>query len=224
VLNLQAVLFDLDGTLLDTAPDMVGALNDMRTADALGPVDYAQARAQVSNGALGLINLAYRGVSETRRLELRDRFLSVYAQRIAQDTVLFEGMAEILEALEAAKTPWGIVTNKPGALTDALLDALSLRRRCACVVSGDTLARRKPHPDPLLHAARHLGVASAAAMYVGDATRDIQAGKAAGMVTVAAAYGYVEPGARPLDWDADYAIAAPQDLGPVLRQLGALAT
>lgn len=223
MLTLEAVLFDLDGTLLDTAPDMIGALNDMLRADARGPVDYERARAQVSNGALALIDFAYTNVAEHARLELRDRFLEIYALRVAQDTVLFPGMADILEELEAAGIPWGIVTNKPATLTDALLTALELRHRCACVVSGDTLARRKPHPDPLLHAARHIGVTSAAAMYIGDATRDIEAGKAAGMVTVAAAYGYVAPGEQPHDWDADFAIKAPDDLRPVLQQLGALA-
>ncbi len=222
MLTLRAVLFDLDGTLLDTAPDMVGALNDMRRADALAPVDYDQARAHVSNGALALVDLGYRGVSDAERNALRDRFLDVYSRRVAQDTVLFPGMAEILDALEAAQTPWGIVTNKPGALTEALLRALRLAERCACVVSGDTLERRKPHPEPLLHAAQQLGVASTTAMYVGDATRDIQAGKAAGMVTVAATYGYVVPGDRPHDWDADYAIDAPGDLRPVLHKLGAV--
>ena len=223
MLTLEAVLFDLDGTLIDTAPDMVGALNDVRRADALPPIDYERARAQVSNGALGLIDLAYDNLTEAERLSLRERFLDTYARRVAQDTILFPGMAEILNALESAQTPWGIVTNKPGALTDALLVALELQHRCACVVSGDTLTRRKPHPDPLLHAVRHIGVASAAAMYIGDATRDIQAGKAAGMITVAAAYGYVEPGEQPHEWDADYAINAPHDLEPVLKRLGAIA-
>lgn len=221
MLSIGAVLFDLDGTLLDTAPDMVGALNDMLAADALQPVDFNRARNHVSNGALALVDLGYDGATEQVRQNLRDRFLETYADRIAQDTALFVGMADILGAIETAKIPWGIVTNKPGELTQSLLTALRLLQRCACVVSGDTLVRRKPHPDPLLHAAKRIGVDSSAAIYVGDASRDIQAGKAAGMITVAATYGYVAPGEDPDEWNADYNIESPGDLHPVLKELGA---
>ena len=220
MLTLEAVLFDLDGTLLDTAPDMVGALNDMRRDDALAPLAYAQGRTQVSNGALGLIRVGYPDAVDEERLALRDRFLARYAERVAEETVPFPGILDVLDALETSQTPWGVVTNKPGALTEAVLNGVGLASRCACVVSGDTLTRRKPHPDPLLHAARALGARELNSVYVGDAARDIQAGRAAGMLTIAATYGYLDGSSEPADWDADFAIDHPDELLPVLERLG----
>ena len=226
VRRLHAVLFDLDGTLLDTAPDMVNALNVLCIEHSVAPVEFAIGRALVSNGALGLIDLAFTDLDETDRQHLRDRFLEIYANNLADKTILFDGMAKVLEAVEAAGTAWGIVTNKPGNLTHPLLDELNLSARCACIVSGDTLPERKPHPRPLLHAVSLMSLPAepdtAEVMYVGDSARDIEAGNAAGMLTVAAAYGFIPPGDNPHQWDADHLIEHPLDLFDILEPLGAL--
>lgn len=221
---LDVVLFDLDGTLLDTAPDMVGALNDLLAEQSLAPVDYALARAHVSHGAFGLVDIAFGQIEDRERTRLRDRFLEIYAARVATATVLFEGMARVLSSIEAANLAWGVVTNKPGNLTEPLLDELGLLSRCACVVSGDTVARRKPHPEPLLHAVEQIRAGDndqdiARAIYVGDASRDIEAGKAAGMITVAATYGYIPVEDDPAQWDADHIIEQPQQLLDILRKV-----
>jgi phosphoglycolate phosphatase len=211
--QLQAVLFDLDGTLLDTAPDMVESLLQLLSEESAPAIDYIVARAHVSNGALGLIDIGFaRQLNDETRFRLRDRYLEIYAARVAVATTLFPGMAEVLASLERLNLAWGVVTNKPGCLTEPLLAALDLLPRCACVVSGDTLAERKPHPGPLLHAAQTIGVDARQTAYVGDAGRDIQAGKAAGMVTIAAAYGYIPPQDDPADWAADYTIEHPRQL------------
>lgn len=216
----RAVFFDLDGTLLDTAPDMVAALQELRAAASLPPLDYALARAHVSNGAMGLLRVGFAHLDEAGREALRDPYLARYAARLTDATTLFPGLAAVLDALEAAGLPWGVVTNKPAALTGPLLAGLGLARRCACIISGDTLTRRKPHPEPLLHAARLAAVPASAALYVGDARRDIEAGRAAGMATVAAAYGYIEPGEDPRAWGADHLVGTGDELGPLLRRLG----
>jgi phosphoglycolate phosphatase len=215
--GLRAVLFDLDGTLLDTAPDMVGALNSLRAEQGLGPIDYDFARAHVSNGALGLIRISFGDLDEDHRERLRDRYLALYAGRLATATVLFDGMAGVLDDLERKNMPWGIVTNKPAYLTEPLLESLDLRQRCACVVSGDTLPERKPHPRPLLYAAALMGLDARQAVYVGDSDRDIAAGRAAGMTTVAAAYGFVPPGDDPDDWAANHKIEHPSQLLAILN-------
>lgn len=225
--SLHAVLFDLDGTLLDTAPDMVGALNDLRAEQSLSPIDYVIARAHVSHGAFGLVDIAFGRIDAVERVRLRDRFLEIYASRVATKTTLFDGMESVLDQVEAAGLAWGIVTNKPGSLTEPLLEALGLLSRCACVVSGDTVANRKPHPEPLLHAMRQINAASgpgdaAQLMYVGDADRDIQAGKAAGMITVAATYGYIPPDDDPLQWNADHIIEHPPQLLDILEDVARL--
>jgi 2-phosphoglycolate phosphatase len=221
---LQAVLFDLDGTLLDTAPDMVGALNDLRAEQSQPPVDYGIARAHVSHGAFGLVDIAFERIDDAERVRLRDRFLEIYAGRVAAETLLFDGMASVLDDIEADGLDWGIVTNKPGHLTEPLLATLGILSRCACVVSGDTLPQRKPHPEPLLHAMRQINAAAepgdaAQLMYVGDADRDIMAGKAAGMITVAATYGYIPPEDDPLQWNADHIIEHPRQLLDILANL-----
>jgi len=210
--RLSAVLFDLDGTLLDTAPDMLAALDQLLAEESREPLEYDFGRAHVSNGALGLIDVAFGKLGQAHRLSLRDRYLVLYEHHLAKRTVPFEGMDTVLEHLEQAHIRWGIVTNKPTHLTEPLLDALGLLSRCGCVVSGDTLPERKPHPQPLLHAAELIGVEPAQAMYVGDADRDIQAGRAAGMMTVAAAYGFIMPGDDPAAWQADHCIDSPVEL------------
>ncbi len=216
--SLAAVLFDLDGTLLDTAPDMVAVLNRLLTEESCSPIDYDFARAHVSNGALGLIDIAFGTLEEAHRLSLRDRYLVLYANHLATDTTPFAGMDAVLAHLEQAGIHWGVVTNKPGYLTEPLLDALGLRTRCACVVSGDTLPERKPNPRPLLHAAALIGINPAEAIYVGDADRDITAGRAAGMTTVAAAYGFIMPQDDPAAWQADFMIMEPTELLDIVNR------
>lgn len=209
---LGAVLFDLDGTLLDTAPDMVGSLNELQLEEGDSPLDYDICRAHVSNGVAGLLRIAFDEIGDSRRERLHKRFLEIYAGRLARETSLFPGIAEVLARIESLGTPWGVVTNKPAAFTEPLLRELQLRSRCACVVSGDTIAQRKPHPEPLLHALAQMGHQRGLAVYIGDARRDVAAGKAAGMMTVAATYGYIPPNEDPHTWGADALVSDPPAL------------
>ncbi|HHQ15195.1 MAG TPA: phosphoglycolate phosphatase [Chromatiales bacterium] len=207
-----AVFFDLDGTLLDTAPDMVGALDQLRAEHGIPALDYEFARDHVSHGALGLLKIGFPDFDDERRDSLRERYLQLYADRLSTETTAFPGMEQVLDTLDEQRVPWGVVTNKPGWLTEPLLTALGLATRCACIVSGDTLEKRKPHPAPLLHAAALTKTDPATAVYVGDAKRDIEAGNAAGMTTVAALYGYVAAADAPAAWGADHTVEQPQEL------------
>jgi len=209
MMRAQAVLFDLDGTLLDTAPDMIGALNRLRQEESLTPLPFAAVRSSVSHGAVRLIKVGFPDAQGAEFERLRLRFLDVYASNLAGGTRLFDGIEAVLSSLEADGLPWGVVTNKPGWLTDPLLQSLGLAQRACCVVSGDTVAERKPHPLPLLHAASLAGVAANRCVYIGDAERDIVAGRAAGMQTVVAAYGYLGDDDRPESWQADGIITQP---------------
>jgi phosphoglycolate phosphatase len=208
----SALLLDLDGTLLDTAPDMGGALNRLRVEHGLAPLPADTIRPVVSHGAMRLVALGFPGVSGDAFEKLRLRFLEIYAGNLAIGTRLFPGFEAVLATLESRGTPWGIVTNKPGWLTAPLLATLGLDRRAACTVSGDTVAERKPHPLPLIHAAGLLGVEPGACVYVGDAERDIQAGRAAGMTTVVAAYGYIADDEDPLQWQPHGVVETPAEL------------
>jgi phosphoglycolate phosphatase len=208
----EALLLDLDGTLLDTAPDMGGALNLLRAEHGLEPLAAHVIRPVVSHGAMRLVALGFPDAAGDAFEALRLRFLELYAANLAIGTSLFPGFATVLERLESRGLRWGIVTNKPGWLTDPLLATLGLDRRAACAVSGDTVAERKPHPLPLLHAARLLGVDPGRCVYVGDAERDIQAGRAAGMTTVVAAYGYISADEDPLLWHPHGVVNSPDEL------------
>ena len=210
--DVDAILFDLDGTLLDTAPDMVGALNRLLGEKGRESLEFSVARAFVSHGAVRLVRLGFADASAELFERLRQRFLAIYADHLADATRLFVGIEEVLVALEASGKPWGVVTNKPGWLTTPLLRALDLDSRAACVVSGDTVGERKPHPLPLLHAAAQIGVATQRCVYVGDAERDIQAGRAARMTTVAAAYGYVGADEDLSLWSPHAVISDPREL------------
>jgi N-acetyl-D-muramate 6-phosphate phosphatase len=205
----QAILFDLDGTLLDTAPDMIGALNRLRREESLAPLPPAAVRSSVSHGAVRLISVGFPEARDEEFERLRLRFLRIYSENLADGTCLFPGLEDVLRRLEAEGMPWGVVTNKPGWLTDPLLTQLGLSQRACCVVSGDTVAERKPHPLPLLHAASVAGVAPERCVYVGDAERDIAAGRAAGMQTVVAAYGYLGDADEPATWNAHGIITEP---------------
>ena len=208
----SALLLDLDGTLLDTAPDMGGALNRLRVEAGREPLPLAMIRPVVSHGAMRLVSLGFPEATGAEFERLRLRFLDLYSQNLAEGTRLFPGMEPVLDELARLGLPWGIVTNKPGWLTDPLLAALGLHERASCVVSGDTLAERKPHPLPLLHAAAIVGVAPGYCIYVGDAERDIQAGRAAGMTTVVAAYGYISADDDPAGWQPTGIVAEPIEL------------
>lgn len=211
--DIDAVLFDLDGTLIDTAPDMVRALNVILAAEGRPALPLAVGRPHVSNGATGLLRAAFGDDPSIAEGSSRHAaFLQHYAADLARESRLFPGMADALARIEAAGLAWGVVTNKPGWLTDPLLRALDLERRAACVVSGDTVARRKPAPDPILHACACLDTTPARTVYVGDAERDIAAGRAAGSRTLVALFGYIEPGGDPFAWGADGMLAEPAEL------------
>jgi len=209
----EAVLFDLDGTLIDTAPDMGGALNNLLIEENLPTLPMATIRPFVSQGGLVLTRLGFaERVAEAEIEPLRQRFLQHYRAVVADNSRLFDGLELVLEDLEARAIPWGIVTNKPEWLTHPLLEQLGLATRSAVVIGGDTLAQRKPHPRPLLEAARRIGIDSGQCIYVGDDERDIVAGKAAQMKTLVAAYGYIEDADVIADWNADGVIDQPTDL------------
>ncbi|MFO1349736.1 MAG: phosphoglycolate phosphatase [Gammaproteobacteria bacterium] len=211
--SLACVLFDLDGTLLDTAPDMARALNQLLDERGRAPLPFAAIRPVVSHGARGLIELGFGvGLDDPGFAVLQQRYLEIYNAGLALETALFPGMEEAIATLEARALPWGVVTNKPGWLTEPLLASLALRRRAACVVSGDTIPQRKPDPAPLRYAARQVGVAPDACVYVGDAERDIEAGRRAGMATAVAGYGYFHAHEDPYAWGADTVIAEPTEL------------
>ena len=211
------MLFDLDGTLLDTAPDMVGALNLLRVEHGLEPLDAAGLRQHVSHGAMRLVKMGFPAVSGPDFEQLRLRFLDLYAANLAGGTRPFPGIEQLLQVLETQSIPWGVVTNKPGWLTDPLLAALGLSTRACCVVSGDTVAERKPHPMPLLHAATLARVPATECVYVGDTERDIIAGRAAGMQTVVAAYGYLGADDEPAAWAANGIVQEPGQINEWLE-------
>jgi phosphoglycolate phosphatase len=206
---LRAVLFDLDGTLLDTAPDLIRVLNQVRVEQGREPLPWELARTQVSHGSSGLIRLGFPDLAGQQLETLRLRLLELYAAQLAVGTQLFDGCQAVLEQLAARQMPWGIVTNKPGFLTTPLLRALHLDHLAACVVSGDTLPERKPHPAPLLHAAAQLSLPPAHCLYVGDAERDVQAARAAGMPVLVARYGYLGPADDPDSWQSNGQIESP---------------
>jgi phosphoglycolate phosphatase len=210
--GVRGVLLDLDGTLLDTAPDMAAALNRLRAENGRAALDPGVIRPHVSHGAAALVRLGFPDVSEDEFQRLRERFLLVYASDIARATAVFPGFEAVLVALEAARVPWGVVTNKQTSLTTPLLEHMRLTQRAACVVCGDTVGQRKPHPAPLLHAAGLLGLEPRECVYVGDAERDVQAGRAAGMHTLIALFGYLGEHDRPELWQADALIQEPGEL------------
>ncbi|MBB3001851.1 phosphoglycolate phosphatase [Paraburkholderia tropica] len=217
----DAVLFDFDGTLADTAPDLAAAVNQMRHARGLAPAPYEKLRPLASAGARGLIGGAFGvGPDDHQFAAMREEFLANYAANLRVETALFPGIDAVLDDLDARGVLWGIVTNKVARLTDPLVKLMHLDTRAASVVSGDTTPYSKPHPAPLLHAAETLGIAPHRVVYVGDDLRDIQAGHAAGMATIAAAYGYcgnVEP---PAQWNADYLADTAETLLALLRPVG----
>lgn len=212
----QAILFDLDGTLADTAPDLAAAVNLMRSQRDLPPAPYLSLRPHASAGARGLLQAGFDIRPEDPEYEaMRIEFLNNYEAAIAEHSHLFKHVTSLLEGLDQLALPWGIVTNKAARFTNPLVPLLHLQRS-ACVVSGDTTAHAKPHPEPLLEAARRINVPPQECWYVGDDLRDIQAGKAAGMLTVAAAWGYCGA-TEPTHWKADLILDTPLELLEFIR-------
>lgn len=211
------LLFDLDGTLADTAPDLVAVLNRLLAEAGRPPVPYSIARNVVSHGAIGLIRLGFGLAPDTAVDEsLRQRFLDLYVENGHINSSLFIPLNIILSISSSIGARWGVVTNKPEMLTVPLLDCLGVLESAAVVVSGDTLPQRKPDPAPLTLAARELGLAPADCIYLGDAERDVIAGRAAGMRTVSTSYGYIRPGEDPTRWQADANVDHPRKIGPML--------
>ena len=213
VLPVDAVLFDLDGTLADTAPDLGAALNRVRRARGLDPIALDALRSSSSHGARGLLRVGMGVVPEHPDYRgLRDAFLAHYEAALCVDTKLFADVDVLLDAIEARSLKWGIVTNKAARYTTPLIERLGLHKRAVAVVCGDTTPFPKPHPAPLLAAADILGVLPARCVYVGDAERDVTAGIAAGMRTIVARYGYIEAHEAPETWPADGGIDHPTAL------------
>jgi len=211
--RLGAVLFDLDGTLVDSAPDLAGACNEMRVERGLAPLPYERLRRMVGSGARGMVGAAFGLVPDNPGyLDLRDEFLARYETRMTRMTRVFDAMVPVLAWFEGERLPWGIVTNKATRFAVPLVAALGLAERAAVLVCGDTVAHSKPHPAPLLEAARRLGLAPEGCAYVGDDRRDVDAGRAAGMLTIVAAWGYLGDGDAPGAWGANHLIAGPEEL------------
>lgn len=220
-LPCSLLLFDLDGTLVDTAPDLHAAANALRRRRGGGDLPLADFRPLVSRGGAAMLGLAFPEADPaTITDQLLPEFLARYAEAVADHSRLFDGLGAVLLAVEAAGARWGVVTNKPEGLARQLLVALDLMPRCAVLIGGDTLAVRKPDPAPLLEACRRLGQGVEDAVYVGDDPRDVQAARAAGMPVIAAAWGYLAPGEDPAGWGAN-AVAArgPDLLDPALIRL-----
>jgi 2-phosphoglycolate phosphatase len=219
-LSRLGLLFDLDGTLADTAPDLVAVLNRLLAEAGRPPMPFAIARNAVSHGAIGLIRLGF-GLPQGSPVDesLRQRFLELYESHGHQESSLFIELEDILSICSNIGARWGIVTNKPHALTEPLLDALGLGGRAEVVVSGDTLPQRKPDPAPLALAARQLGVDPAHCIYLGDAERDVAAGRGAGMRTVVTAYGYIRPGEAYTGWRGDAVVDHPRRIEPMLLSM-----
>lgn len=210
---IKAILFDFDGTLADTAPDLGHALNRQRIARGLPELPIAQIRPQASAGSRGLLGLGFNIKPGDDDYEsMRDEFLDFYTQRLCHDTCLFPGVNELLDQLEMMNLPWGIVTNKPARFAHPLIEMLGLAQRAACIICGDETTNTKPHPEPLLAASSKMAIAAANCIYLGDDIRDVQASLAAGMQPIVARYGYLGNDQPPETWGARYLIDHPKEL------------
>ncbi len=210
-MRVKTVLFDLDGTLIDTAPDMAGALTALCREENQPLLSYEQVRPVVSNGSAALVKLAFGELEDEKRLmHLKRRYLEIYEENICIDSALFKGIETVLAHIENHGLNWGVVTNKPGWLTRPLMNSLCLTQRAATIVSGDTTPNSKPHPDPMHYACDEAESQSRECLYVGDARRDIEAGRNAGMKTLVANYGYIETGEDVTTWGADAIVNDPE--------------
>ena len=216
-MNFQAILFDLDGTLADTAVGLGLALNMQRERHGLAPLAEEIIRPYASHGTLGLLGVGFGLSKEDASFgEMRAEYLTLYDEVFLQNPQLFEGIAEVLDTIEVRGLKWGVVTNKPSRFTLPLMQALGLAKRATCIVSGDDCERPKPHPDTLLLASQLADVAPQQCVYVGDAERDIIAGHAAGMITIVAMYGYLDAQDKPETWGAQNMILTPAALLPLI--------
>jgi N-acetyl-D-muramate 6-phosphate phosphatase len=217
---INTILFDLDGTLADTAPDLAGALNAIRQKHHLEKLPLDVISPTVSLGGNAMIKLAFDlEEGDAGFDEIRSEFLDFYLEHIADETQLYEGMEELLSQLESENKIWGIVTNKSTWLTEPLLKALSLDKRSACVVCGDTLEQRKPHPAPIIHACELVNTDPSSTIYIGDAQRDIEAGNRAGTKTMVALYGYIEENEDPENWNANAMVSSVYEIKDKLCEL-----
>ncbi|MES9899895.1 MAG: HAD-IA family hydrolase [Sedimenticola sp.] len=215
---IRLVLFDLDGTFADTAPDLAYALNCTLQRHGHQELPFEEIRPHVSHGGIALIRAGFGITQDAPRFEeYRQDLLTVYRENISRETRLFPGMELVLDQLESQHLPWGIVTNKPDWLTDPLMEEMELSQRAACIVSGNTTGNSKPHPEPILYACRLVGCSPDECLYVGDAERDIEAGHRAGTATMTALFGYLDDGDRPEQWGADCEINHPTE---ILQQIG----
>ena len=212
-LPIRTVLFDLDGTLADTAPDLASALNCVLEEQGQEALPFETIRPVVSHGGIALVKLGFGIDEEHPDFDfLRQRLLDIYRDNIANETELFPGMQDLLISIEQEDMNWGVVTNKPSWLTEPLMESLSLTERAACIISGDTCENRKPHPEPILHGCQLAGSDIEQCLYVGDAERDIQAGRHAGVRTAVALFGYIGENDNPDAWQADVLLESPDDL------------
>jgi len=210
--KLDCVLFDLDGTLVDTAPDLIACLNQALSFKGYANVSDTEIKPLISLGAMAMVKHAASNADETQQNQVLDLMLECYQNNIAQHSRFFSGISETLEIIESAGLKWGVVTNKRERFTLPLMQALNLNRRAACVISGDTTTNSKPHPEPMLAACKQASVKPENCVYIGDASHDIAAGKNANMKTLAAVYGYLKEGDQPEEWGADALIENPQQL------------
>ncbi len=210
---ISTILFDLDGTLIDTAPDLGYALNILLARHGKPTLTDAVIRPYASHGSIGLLGLGF-GIrpQDTEFSDLREEYLNIYDDVFTRSPVLLHGIEEVLQAIESKQLKWGIVTNKPRRFTGRLIERMGLQDRAACIISGDDAPKPKPSPETLLLACKHVSVKPQSCIYVGDAERDIQAGKAAEMKTVVALFGYIDVSDRPNEWGADALIQTPAEL------------
>jgi len=215
--KINTVLFDLDGTLIDTAPDMAAALDILCDEEDHARLPFNQVRPIVSNGSVALVELAFGDTLDTATLDrLKTRYLEIYQDHLAVHSQLFDEMNTLLIKLEQNEIKWGVVTNKPGWLTEPLMESLDLHQRAACIVSSDSTQNRKPHPEPMYYACELVNCKPDECVYIGDAQRDIEAGQNAGMKTIVAAYGYISNTENIDDWNADYCIQSPSQIFELL--------
>lgn len=217
--KLSCVLFDLDGTLVDTAPDLISCLNKALNAHGFETVAPDLIKPFISYGAAAMINASRPLSDDELKADILETMLNLYQNNIAEHTVFFSGIVDILNAIEAQGLKWGVVTNKRERFTNPLMDALKLTDRAACIVSGDTTANPKPHSDPMLEACKQAGVNPRECVYIGDALHDITAGKSVEMKTLAALYGYIKPGDTPESWGADALIESPDQISTWIASL-----
>lgn len=218
-MSIRTVLFDLDGTLADTAPDLAYALNSVLEEQGQEPLPFEVIRPVVSHGGIALTQLGFGIKPDHPDFDpLRQRLLEIYLDNIARETTLFSGMPDLLNNIEKNNMNWGVVTNKPSWLTEPLLEALGLTERAACIVSGDTCNNRKPHPEPILHGCQLAGSKADQCLYIGDAERDIEAGRRAGLYTIVALFGYIGKEDHPQEWQADALLETPNEIYTWIKQ------